>query len=962
MFKKVIPVAVLFFLNISLGALLVSAEPINENLDRAKIEMEKALTQLDSTLNSDQLAKLNAAQKAWEKYKTLTTGFFTTLPEKWRGPSADSETLACTMLWQRIAHLNRMNDFPELDGNESDFESSDRELNKRYWHYREEFCWRFAGDDDDCKALDMILDVIKAAEIAWIAYRDKAAASEASLSPERAIQISWRVKTELTWERIGFFRDHWKSTGTAKGCLSSAPDLELEVFFEQLQTNEECIKERMANRLLGLKPIQFAKLLALFKDNNYACKKNLSSVFRKAAPELGPQWLHLIENYPNEFFLHTGNDKDVIDSSLLSALRAADPSIIPELIPFLRKDDIKKKRIAVNSLQRFGEKSAPAVPELIEILDYAEGNLKKETITALGAIGLAAKDALPKLIKLFLKEYNFDAAYAAVKIDPKNPMLADEVLKRYAKGEYTDSERRLLERAFIILGPRAKDALPQLMESFLKEDNFNAAYTAAKIDPKNPMLADEVIKRYAKGEYTDSERELLERALIILGPLAKDALPQLMESFLKEDNFDALYTAIKIDPKNPVAADEVIKRYAKGGHTDSERELLERALIILGPLAKDALPQLVASLLKEGDFDAAYTAIKIDPKNSMVADEVVKRYIKGGYTSSEEILLEKIIRSLGPLAKDVIPFFFEHLDSSKYELRYVVSEGDSEWVPRLIEALDDDYPSPFMDALVKIGEPSIKPLLALLENEQNPRIVRSAIRTLSQIEASAKEGIPVLLEFAEDDDQYTAAVAISALPSYGEKAKAAIPQLFDLYNGEDPVKRTAAMKTLHAIAPDSPRVKEIYLEPPYVLDPLADYYLHSVEQEEVLEKGPYAFSTDFNNDRLEDTAIKDEMSCGSGGCSYSVYLKVDDNKYKYVGNVAFMMDQYYKNKNTTGIGYMSAYWHMSRYYGERTFYEISMDGIVTLDKVNVYSWEMDRPFDKDRKKFLPEDCVPMHDN
>lgn len=113
------------------------------------------------------------------------------------------------------------------------------------------------------------------------------------------------------------------------------------------------------------------------------------------------------------------------------------------------------------------------------------------------------------------------------------------------------------------------------------------------------------------------------------------------------------------------------------------------------------------------------------------------------------------IGHVGPAARDAIPMIMWSLDA----------------------ATDDRVPSAAADALVKIGIPSVRPMMDYIQHAQSSDFVRGEVtRALGNIRAAADEIVPFLIQ------QYTSCCANQCAAAFalfllGPAAKAAIPHL-----------------------------------------------------------------------------------------------------------------------------------------------------------------------------------------
>ncbi|MAX36778.1 MAG: hypothetical protein CME33_09470 [Gimesia sp.] len=105
-------------------------------------------------------------------------------------------------------------------------------------------------------------------------------------------------------------------------------------------------------------------------------------------------------------------------------------------------------------------------------------------------------------------------------------------------------------------------------------------------------------------------------------------------------------------------------------------------------------------------------------------------------------------------------------------------------------------------ALKKIGKPSVKPLIVLLNSEKGP-IVLDTISTLEDIGPDAEESIPALTEVLRTQNILCKTYAAHTLGTFGAKSKEAVPYLIRaLSESHSPLRENSA-EALGRIGPDA---------------------------------------------------------------------------------------------------------------------------------------------------------------
>ncbi len=205
-------------------------------------------------------------------------------------------------------------------------------------------------------------------------------------------------------------------------------------------------------------------------------------------------------------------------------------AVVPRVIRAL--DNPKRRRYALQILNRIGPDAAAAVPRLTQLLDeVTDVDEKRDVIVALGSIGPASAPALPKLLEL-LKTADDETKYALT----------------YAIGQ---------------MGEKAEDANPQLLELVESNDRFlrvSALWALLKINPGHEEIAKYAVPHLINALSDSRPGVRAEMATVLgdLGPLAKDAIPALRR--LSQSDPDAMVRDLATEAlrklQDPAAAKE----------------------------------------------------------------------------------------------------------------------------------------------------------------------------------------------------------------------------------------------------------------------------------------------------------------------------------------------------------------------------------------------------------------------
>ncbi len=345
------------------------------------------------------------------------------------------------------------------------------------------------------------------------------------------------------------------------------------------------------------------------------------------------------------------------------------------------------------------------------------------------------------------------------------------------------------------------------------------------------------IERLEKG--TPAQRLEAVRFLGDLGPAAKAAIPQLRRR-LKEDADAEVRSAaglalafVSHGPDRPAAVMDLAQALK-----DAESEVRSSAALALGILkedAKDALPQLIATLRdvfrdpnSVGWFEAATAIMKIEEQNTTVPVLVAEKL-----KNQTEALggARNFLVRLGSRAQPSVPTLID-----------VLRDHENFWMGRCGQAID---------VLGSIGPPAkeaVPELLKLLEVREDDLRFRSAL-ALTRIDPQQEAGVSVLLAELGNRDvrgraegavwlakratlvlwdgktlrraisgglrgmQQTAyanrsrrVTAVQALGEMGPAGRDAVPALTEALKDPTPAVREAAAKALNKIqgAPPAP--------------------------------------------------------------------------------------------------------------------------------------------------------------
>ncbi len=233
------------------------------------------------------------------------------------------------------------------------------------------------------------------------------------------------------------------------------------------------------------------------------------------------------------------------------------------LVDALKSDNTTYRAAAARGLQELKAPSSIVAPALAGLMADKDPVVRANAIDALASLGEAA---VPHLIKGLENDDLQELAVAVIhKLGPKAkdavPALIDELKDPGA--DY----RREVEFTLATIGPDAKGAVPALVKEMQEDSDPRVRHTAC----------------FALGK---------------IGPAASDAVPALRKNLESDDKFlkvASLWALLKIEPNDQPIKTLAVKPLAEV-LAQSDRELVRieaaRSLGDIGEMAKDAIPAL----------------------------------------------------------------------------------------------------------------------------------------------------------------------------------------------------------------------------------------------------------------------------------------------------------------------------------------------------------------------------------
>ena len=306
-----------------------------------------------------------------------------------------------------------------------------------------------------------------------------------------------------------------------------------------------------------------------------------------------------------------------------------------------------------------------------------------------------------------------------------------------------------------------------------------------------PATASQVVKFVATLENVLFWKKRAAAAVTLgqIGPVAAEAVPQLVQALLKDRDSDVRRAAAaalgQIGPVAAEAVPQLVQASLKDGDSDVRRAAAA-ALGQIGPLAAEAVPQLVQVLLKDRDSDvrrAAATALgQIGPLAAEAVPQLVQASLKDrGWRV--QMAAAAALGQIGPVAAEAVPQL----------VQASLKDGDSD-VRRAAAAALGQIGPVAAEAVPQLVQASLK--------DGDSDVRRAAAAALGQIGPLAAEAVPQLVQvLLKDRDSDVRRAAATALGQIGPLAAEAVPQLVQaLLKDRDSDVRRAAAAALSQIA------------------------------------------------------------------------------------------------------------------------------------------------------------------
>jgi HEAT repeat protein len=435
----------------------------------------------------------------------------------------------------------------------------------------------------------------------------------------------------------------------------------------------------------------------------------------------------------------------------LASATADDAAARDAIVAALGDADDTVVLAAITGVIHLGLRAPSAVPRLIDKLDGAP-EIARLAALALGRLGDAA---LPN-VGLLLQRCTPDNQTAIVNtVGGLGPAAVPAVLQAVAARQSTPE---LAAEIIGRMGPRAEPALLPALSSSQQTDRAVAAAALGRVRRQAdtaarlvPLLSDAAAM----------VRAAAAAGLAQLGPLGKQALPELRESIEDPDptvRGQALTALVALG----AAAEEVVPALVLGLR-DATTDVRRQSAVALGQL--EALPAeavgALAVALDDADPTVRQQAAAALGHSEAAARAAVDALVRALRDGSEPVALAaaQALHHAGPL--------------------------DAPSVDALIALLDHPSAGPrraAMGALASGGDEARRAVdrLTTFRADPSPEMRAAAIRTLARLAADDPQRLQELTAALDDPDWSVRRQVAQQLGDMGDRAQAAVPRLLEL--------------------------------------------------------------------------------------------------------------------------------------------------------------------------------------
>jgi HEAT repeat protein len=455
----------------------------------------------------------------------------------------------------------------------------------------------------------------------------------------------------------------------------------------------------------------------------------------------------------------------LLSSSLLAAPAPTELGVsVADCCKDLRSPTAEVRRVAAIKLGWLGPRAEAALPDLIQALRDPELVVAHEVCNTLVRIGPKATPLVAEALRSEKARVRWQAMDILLRLGPDAkaavPVLAEQVLKG------ADVRLRILAAQKLgRLGSAAREALPALARATRSRANLGTTWYAAHsssvceaaliaVQQIDPSALDDVAKQAVPALHAmllgedQAEQEAAARALALLGPRSRQALPALRDALLTNRGQNGLMAA---------------------------------GIASIGAEGQDALLTIVND--PKVELDLKHTMLRVLAFRSGLQSKSIRRMIE--LLKHEDEALRSIaamaLVSQGPASEPAIPALIDGLADDvllqlrdgtmlAYSPRYLAAEALSrigaKAVPALVEALHNDRKC--LQAVIALGRlgprahAAREPLRKLLKND-NRSLALQAAGALLRLGENPDESLHVLIAGLKDRDQAVRGLALQIL-------------------------------------------------------------------------------------------------------------------------------------------------------------------------------------------------------
>jgi HEAT repeat protein len=378
----------------------------------------------------------------------------------------------------------------------------------------------------------------------------------------------------------------------------------------------------------------------------------------------------------------------------LGHLRA--PEAVVPLTRVLGDCDPDTGAAVADALAQIGPDAKAAVRALAKAIEHDNDRFRFAAIRALGGIGPGAEAAVPALTRKLKSGKPYDRILAAGALGSIGP-AAETAIPVLLAGRKEPGLGLHYDNA---LGNIGRPLLPHLirdLESGQPEAQLRAAQLTSHMGPEVAVTAPALAE--ALRECDANTRVHLVAALNRLGPAARPAVDPLRRVLRDEDKWVRYLAASALVGIDPDYGETVLPVLVELLRDEEMQRHAMDVVTIIGPRAKDAVPELVAALKAESKYvrlKAAATLWLVRQRS----DDAIAVLRQGMADENYEIRAAAAFRAgrIGPRARKMIPDLSALLRDPKSSVRLRAAEALGKMgpaakavVPQLIPLLDDSY-------------------------------------------------------------------------------------------------------------------------------------------------------------------------------------------------------------------------------------------------------------------------------